>query len=113
MADATTKFFDELAARGHEPLLEKATGSIRFDLIDNGRRSRWLVEIEKGDLTVSHRNAQADCVVRGEKAFFDGIAKGKENAVAAFLRGAIGIDGDRHLLVLFQRVFPAPPRRPA
>ncbi len=38
MADATTTFFEELAARGHEPLLEKATGSIRFDMTDGGRQ---------------------------------------------------------------------------
>jgi putative sterol carrier protein len=113
MADATTTFFEELAARGHEPLLEKANGSIRFDLTDDGRRSRWLVEIEKGDVSVSHRNARADCVVTGEKALFDAIAKGRENAVAAFLRGEIGIAGNRQLLVLFQRVFPGPPRRKA
>jgi putative sterol carrier protein len=113
MADATTEFFEELAARGHEPLLEKATGSIRFDLTDNGRRSRWLVELDKGDIAVSHRNVKADCVVRGEKGLFEAIASGEENAVAAFLRGAIGIDGNRQLLVLFQRVFPAPPRRAA
>jgi putative sterol carrier protein len=113
MADATTKFFEELAGRAHEPLLEKATGSIRFDLTDGGRRARWLVEIEKGDLAVSHRNAKADCVVSAEKALFDAITKGRENAVAAFLRGEIGIDGNRQLLVLFQRVFPGPPRRTA
>jgi predicted lipid carrier protein YhbT len=110
MADATTAFFDQLGAKGHEPLLEKATGTIRFDIVDNGRRTRWLVEIAKGDITVSHRNAKADCVVRGEKALFEAIAVGKENAVAAFLRGAIGIDGNRQLLVIFQRLFPGPPR---
>ena len=113
MADATTTFFEDLATRGHEPLLEKASGSIRFDVTDGGRRSRWLVEIEKGDLTVSHRNAQADCVVSGEKALVDAIVKGKENAVAAFLRGAIAIDGNRQLLVLFQRVLPGPQGRKA
>ncbi|HVD24923.1 MAG TPA: SCP2 sterol-binding domain-containing protein [Gaiellaceae bacterium] len=108
MRDATTEFFAGLEERGHEPLLEKATGSLRFDLIDNGRRARWLVEIDHGDLTVSHRNAKADCVVRAEQALFDRIAAGEENAVAAVLRGAMGIEGNRQLLVLFQRLFPAP-----
>jgi predicted lipid carrier protein YhbT len=109
MADEATAFFEELGAKAHEPLLERTSGSIRFDLVDNGRRSRWLVEIAKGDITVSHRNAKADCVVRGEKGLFEAIAAGKENAVAAFLRGAISVEGNRQLLVLFQRVFPAPP----
>jgi putative sterol carrier protein len=110
MPDATTEFFTRLADRGHEPLLEKANGSLRFDLVDNGRRARWLVEIDRGDLAVSHRNAKADCVIRAEKALFDRIAAGKENAVAAVLRGALGIEGNRQLLVLFQRLFPAAPK---
>jgi hypothetical protein len=33
MTDATTEFFDELEARGHEPGLEKMTGTLRFDLV--------------------------------------------------------------------------------
>ena len=36
MTDATTEFFQELAERGHEPALEKATGTLRFDLSDGG-----------------------------------------------------------------------------
>jgi putative sterol carrier protein len=108
MADATTEFFTRLEERGHEPLLEKARGSLRFDLVGNGRKARWFVEIDRGDLAVSHRNAKADCVIRADKALFDRIATGKENAVAAVLRGAMGIEGNRQLLVLFQRVFPAP-----
>lgn len=109
MPDPTTEFFTGLEERGHQPLLEKATGSLRFDLVENGRRARWLVEIDRGDLKVSHRNAKADCVIRAERALFGRIVSGKENAVAAVLRGAIGIEGNRQLLVLFQRLFPGPP----
>jgi hypothetical protein len=29
MADAATQFFKELGARGHEPRLEKVTGTLR------------------------------------------------------------------------------------
>ena len=39
MADATTEFFDALAERGHEPLLEKTTGTVRFDLRDGKKTS--------------------------------------------------------------------------
>ena len=35
MTDATTEFFQELAARGHEPALAKVTGTLRFDLAAN------------------------------------------------------------------------------
>ena len=111
MTDATTKFFEQLGARGHEPLLAKATGTVRFDLTDGKRKARWFVEMEKGDVAVSHKNAKADCVVRADKTLFDGIASGRENAMAAVLRGAVGIEGQPQFLVLFQRLFPSPPKR--
>jgi putative sterol carrier protein len=111
MTDATTEFFEQLGARGHEPMLEKAKGTLRFDLTDGKRKARWLVEIEKGEVAVSHKNTKADCVVRADKTLFDGIASGRENAMAAVLRGEIGIEGEREFLVWFQRLFPSPPRR--
>jgi putative sterol carrier protein len=111
MTDATTEFFQGLEARGHESALEKATGTLRFDISDGGERpTRWSVAIERGDVTVSHRNTKADCVVRADHALFDGIARGEVNPIAAVLRGAIAAEGDLGLLVSFQRLFPSPPR---
>jgi putative sterol carrier protein len=109
--DATTRFFQDLAARGHEPALEKVTGTLRFDLTGGERTTRWLVTIRKGDVDVSRRNAKADCVVRGDRRLFDGIASGELNAMVAFLRGSLALEGNnRWLLLPFQRLFPAPPR---
>ena len=99
MADATTEFFDALAERGHEPLLEKTTGTVRFDLRDGKKTERWLVAVVKGDLAVSRQNLRADCVVSADKALFDGVASGKTNAMAALLRGAMSVEGDVQLLV--------------
>ena len=73
---------------------------------DGAIRSRWIVTVEKGDLSVSRGNGHADCVVRAQKALFDRIAAGKVNAVAAVLRGDLEIDGDWRLLVWMQRLFP-------
>jgi hypothetical protein len=111
MSDATTEFFRRLGVRGHEPAVEKAGGILRFDVLDGGKRqTRWTVEIRGGDLSVSHKNAKADCVVRGDQAVFDGIASGEVNPVAALLRGAIAAEGDLRLFVLFMRLLPDPPR---
>ena len=109
MTDATTEFFDDLNARGHDPLLEKATGTVRFDLSNGGRTQPWLVTIKKGDVAVSKKSGRADCVAHADKGLFDGIVKGEVNATAALLRGEVGVEGDPELLVLFQRLFPGPP----
>ena len=57
MTDSTAEFFHELDRRGHESLLEKATESVRFDLADGRRIDRWLVSLDRGEVTASHKNA--------------------------------------------------------
>ena len=111
ITDATTTFFRELGGRGREPLLEKATGTVRFDLVDGARTERWLVTLQKGDASVSRKNVNADCVVRTTKAVFDAMVKGEVNAMAANLRGELVLEGDAELLVLIQRVLPSPPKQ--
>jgi putative sterol carrier protein len=111
MTDATTAFFEDLGARGHEPLLENATGTLRIELSTDKRRARWLVTVKKGDVTVSHANAKADCLVRMDHALFEQIVTGRANATAALLRGLVAVEGNSQLLVLFQRLFPGPPNQ--
>jgi putative sterol carrier protein len=115
MTDAATEFFDQLGRRGHEPLLGKTTGTLRFELVDGKQTERWLLTVDKGDVSVSHKNVAADCTIRAKRALFDGMAGGTVNATAAVLRGELAIDGNWELMVLFQRLLPGPPgsRRPA
>jgi putative sterol carrier protein len=108
MTDVTAEFFAELGQRGHEPLLNRANGTLRFELKDGQRTDRWLVAVKKGDVTVSHKGGDAEMVVRADKTLFDRLASGAMNPVAAALRGELGAEGDWRLLVLFQRLFPGP-----
>src|SRR4051812_2237436 len=108
--DATAELFESLARRGHEPMLEQAEGTLCF-VIGDGRPDRWFVTVDRGDVAVSRRSRKADCTVRASKPLFDGIASGEVNALTAFLRGAVSVEGDPELLMLFQRLFPAPPAR--
>jgi hypothetical protein len=110
-SDSIAEFFAELGRRGHEPLLEKARGSARFDVTEGRRTERWLVTIDKGDLRVSRRNAAADCIVRVDRSSFERAVAGKLNLMAAVLRGEVGIGGDERLIVLLRRLFLKPPRR--
>ena len=112
MPDAIAAFFAELGTRMHEPLLRRATGTFRFE-VTGKRPEHWFVEVQKGDVTVSHSDAQASCTVRADRRVFDDIMSGRANALAASLRGAVEIEGDVGLLATFQRLLPGPPPAPA
>jgi putative sterol carrier protein len=108
--DVTERFFDELAQRGHEPLLRKARGSIRFEIVDGKKVDRRIVAVDRGDITVSRRNVSGDGVIRVDKAVFERVASGRSNPIAAVLRNELAVQGDWRLLVLLQRLFPGPPK---
>jgi putative sterol carrier protein len=107
--DPTATFFDALAKRGHEPLLQNASGTLRLELRNGRRAEYWYVAISKGDVTVSRANAEADAVIRSDKALFDGMVTGRVNAMAATLRGVLQTEGNLGLVMSFQRLFPGPP----
>ena len=116
--DVTERFFDDLAQRGHEPLLSKARGKIKFEIVDGKQVDRRIVGFDKGVITVSRRNVATDGVIRADRAVFESIASGRSNPIAAVLRNELVVQGDWRLLVLVQRLFPGPPktrssRRPA
>jgi SCP-2 sterol transfer family len=106
--DSIAEFFDDLACRGHDPLLRKVTGSARFDVVAGKRTECWLVNIDKGDIRVSRGTAAADSVLRAEKATFEGLVTGELNPMAAVLRGEVLVEGDPRLVVRLQRLFPRP-----
>jgi putative sterol carrier protein len=108
MTAATREFFEDLAARRHEPLLRSVSGTLRFDLSRRDGMEHWYVRISDGDLSVSRRRTKADCVLSVDGALFDRMVSGEVNAVAAALRGDIAIEGQPALALVFQRLFPGP-----
>lgn len=109
MVTDTERALTELAERGPEPLLRRATGSIRLDLSDGSRTQHWYLDIHQGKVELSHREAPADAVMRTSRELFDEIVQGMRNAMAATLRNEIAYEGDPSLLLLFRRLFPWPP----
>jgi hypothetical protein len=110
---ATAAFFEALAARGHEPLLGNVTGTLRLEVVDGDAVEHWHVDVDKGSVKVSRRNVKAGAVVRIPRALCDDITTGRENALAAMLRGELIPEGDLRLVMLFSRLFPGPPPRAA
>jgi putative sterol carrier protein len=108
MADETTEFMSELGRRGHDPLLRKVNETVRFEFANGKKTDRWLLRIENGDLSVSHRGGAADTVIRADREVFDRLARGEANPVASVLRGDVGWEGEWRSLVALQRLFPGP-----
>src|SRR3954466_15918501 len=116
MSDATDAFFEELRARGHEPRLRNVTGTVRFDITQDGSTTLWWLVIDKGDLRVFTGEAgtdstDPDCVIKTRRSLFDEIATGQVNAVAAMLRGDVIVGGGPGGVGACQPLFPPPGRR--
>jgi putative sterol carrier protein len=111
---ATSEFLESLPSRGDDPVLHQLSGTIRFDLRDGKTVESWFLQLDKGDVKVSHRKAKADCVAAMDTELCDALVTGETNGFAAALRGDIELEGEVALLLEFQRLFPGPPSgRPA
>lgn len=106
MTDPVEEFFDRLAQRGYEPLLQHTAGSIRFDLVDGDDTDHWWVGIDRGRVTVCHEDRAAKSVAQQERTTMVDTILGRVNPTSAFLRGEAGYSGDTEPIVVFQRLFP-------
>jgi putative sterol carrier protein len=106
----TEEFLDQLSHRRHEPLLEKMSGSVRFDVVQGKKTESWMIRVNRGDVEVSQDNSEADCVLRASRQLMDEITSGRTNAVAALMRGAFDVQGNLDLLLLLQRLLPCRPQ---
>ncbi|WFE61971.1 SCP2 sterol-binding domain-containing protein [Micromonospora sp. WMMD714] len=109
MVDATTRFFESLDRRGYEPLLDKAVGTLRFDLHEGAHTTHWLLRVDRGEVAVSQEDREADTVIGTTPALFEEMAAGREDGLAAVLRGDMTVTGDARLVVQIERIFPGPP----
>jgi hypothetical protein len=108
MTGPPNAFLAALIARGHEPLLESVKGCMRFDVLHGGHVEPWLIRIDNGDISMSGETGDAECVLRLDQALFEAITTGELNAITAFLRGELFVEGDVQMLVRFHRLLPGP-----
>jgi putative sterol carrier protein len=80
------------------------------ELRTGGNIDIWTVAIDHGAVSVSQGDGPADCTIRADRALFDRLCRGDQNAMAAMLRGALVCTGDVELLYAMQRIFPGPSR---
>ncbi|MBF9128321.1 SCP2 sterol-binding domain-containing protein [Plantactinospora sp. S1510] len=108
MASPTEEYFAEFGRRGHERLLEKASGTVRFEIVQGLCTEHWYVRVHNGDVTVTRENIEADGVVRVSRELFDRAACGEANLMAALFRGEVTAEGRVPLLLMFERLLPGP-----
>lgn len=107
---AIAQFFDELARRGHEPLLRRVCARVGFDTQDGDKPVHRLVTIDHGDLQVSEADgAPADATFTCSQSELDALLTGRTSVMASLLRGALTVQGDPELVVLAQRLFSCQP----
>ncbi len=108
MADVVEAFFSDVSDREHRPLVAKVSGTVRFEVVDGGVET-WMVTLDRGDVHVGHGDGEPDCTIRADRALFERLCRGEENAFASVLRGALQCSGEVELLFAVQRLFPGPP----
>jgi putative sterol carrier protein len=108
MSTPTDEFFERIASQ-KQPLLSQLTTTLRFDVDDAHETKHWYLDINKGDITVSHRKDAAAAVVHTHHDLLDRLVTGQANTLAATLRGQIMVEGDTRPVVQFQRILPGPP----
>ena len=104
-----------LAEPGHISTFDGESARLRFDVGPGDGRGQakgtehWFVHVDDGDVTVTRSQAQADAIVRLDRADLEAIVAGRMNATAAVLRGRLACEGSMAALIMFQRCLPGPP----
>lgn len=110
--DPTAELFESIKRRGQVPALRQECGNVLVELKHDTQVEKWVVEVRNGQVNVTRderEEREPHCVVRADKAVFDRIAKGEENANVAYFRGELLIEGCIHLISAIERLFPGPP----
>ncbi len=93
--ESTTALVQEKAAQA-----DSLGGSIKFAFTGG----EGVVVIDSSN-QVSNDDVAADCTVNLDKAVFDAILSGEENAIGAFMGGKMQVEGDMGLAMKLQSLF--------
>ncbi len=99
-------FFEDATARGaHNPMLRRASGSCRFDIVGVGS---WLARADHGALTIHKTEgaSPADSAITTSEDDFLRMAHGDQNPRTAFMQGRVKLTGNLALADLFLCLFP-------
>lgn len=110
MADLIECFFTGLATHPGPLMPEKFTATLRFDLTQDGKVvEHWYVTINRGEISVSQDDRNADVMTTVERETYERIITGEIGIVAAIFSNQVQVEGDVALLVTFKRFYRSPP----
>ena len=102
-AVAARAFFEDLPARVDSATLEGLDQSYRFEIDGEGT---WHVRIHSGTIAVTEGGDEdADATIRTSGEVFERIVARKQNAVTAYMRRKVKVDGDLGAVMKLERLF--------
>jgi putative sterol carrier protein len=102
MADITREFFETLETRVDPSKTAGMTNSYLFDIDGAGQ---WKVDVDDGKVSVTEGGGDADTTISASEETFQKIAKGEQNATAAYMTGKLKIKGDMGAAMKLQKLF--------
>lgn len=107
--DPTTSFLESLNHRPPDVLLSRVRGTVRLELEEGDHLDTWLLVYSLGNVSAAQADRPGDCTVRTDRGFFDRIATGDVNPIAALLRNRVSVKGDLILYTYLRHLVPGPP----
>jgi putative sterol carrier protein len=100
--ESPREFFETLETRVDPAKAAGMTASYRFEIDGAGT---WTVDVDDGKVSVSENGADADCTISTSSETFMKIAKGEQNATAAYMSGKLKVKGDMGQAMRLQKLF--------
>lgn len=110
--DIIARFFERVVGP-HPEVPATISGRLRFDVEGGPRREHWKVTFGGGSVSVERSDGHAECVARTDAATLAAIIEGRQNAMAALLRGSVMVEGDTLLMAVFRSLLTATEPAPA
>jgi putative sterol carrier protein len=102
MAESTREFFETLETRVDPSKTAGMNNSYLFDIEGAGT---WKVDVDDGKVSVSEGGGDADTTISATEETFEKIARGEQNATAAYMTGKLKIKGDMGAAMKLQKLF--------
>jgi putative sterol carrier protein len=97
------QFFETLEARAAES--SKASGLTAKYLFDISGAGKWVVDVDKGNVSVREGDEDADSTIEASEETFMKIVNGEQNPTTAFMTGKLKVRGDMGQAMKLQQLF--------